>query len=232
MQNQVNNYKSSVAFVRDLFQFLLPGLIFISIIYYLFPPSHNCQLRTSSVSFNLDSKSTFQVIVLLGFSYLFGITGNFLTRIFFGLFQFAFCWMPKVKELKDIENKKNELIKRKYGICCSDGFDFKYYKELMEFDIFNRHPELHQMKIERNNTLTMFWRSLSGLSLLVTGCSLFLNSQFSTCVIVSLASIFAVIFFCIWMRQEKILNRNFIAFHLHEKYRNKITMKNILGHYL
>lgn len=222
MKEEIKKYQHSVSFLRDFTHYVIPGTIFLAIAYFIFPYSLNKQFIESTTNFYNIEGTFLNISLIVVFAYFFGKLGNSFTTPIFRLFD-KLLENSKNKSLPKIIMKsipistkryhwalkmRNDLAKKSYIASkvkyFKDNEPLKIrlgwnllYNKVIEYDQF-----MFSIRIERYNNITMFCRSVVGLSLIISLLCLFFNSHFNKFVISLFSILIAVIFYLIWQASE------------------------------
>lgn len=208
MNKFVDDYQSSISFLRDVFQYTIPGVIFLSVLYYLFPITLNENIKTDIITFYPIKGSFLDILTIVIFSYFIGKLANSISSTYFILFKWILKKLrinPSFFEIRELKDRIAETLYPNSNNEFSSKMDIAIKRDYLYNQIATYNLGLYKNRIERYNNITMYYKTLASISLFVLIVSFFLDSPFNMSII-HLISVFLIgFFFYLWVVTEKSL---------------------------
>lgn len=166
MKEQFEGYRNSTSFIRDFFQYLIPGAIWIILVLIIYQKPITIPFNEAGSSDIILKNSFFLLFVSAIFSYIIGLLGNSVSKYTFIVMRLLLCWSSAIRELRKVESTMNEvanIYSSKINSSVENEGDLQV--RLLYTSLFLKVPNVYNIRVERYNNLTMLWRSLSGLSI-------------------------------------------------------------------
>lgn len=221
MQEEAKKYQHSISFLRDFTHYTIPGVIFLATAYFIFPYSKNSGIVSQSENFYDIDGGFLSVSLIVVFSYFIGKLANSFTTPLFKVFiwianslkntkfykvmgNIGFLSDP-IREYRRVLNLRDKTIKKYYeehlflegdNLKKSYGHD-RMYNEVLVYNQF-----LFSVRIERYNNISMYARSIIGLSVFTSLLSMILVSPFPHWLIFLICLLMAIAFYYIWLIAE------------------------------
>lgn len=178
LDNLPKTYKESLGFLRDIFNYMIPGIIFIFLCKILFYEFAKNFINQHSINVFTNSK-LINSILLVFICYVLGRFINSLGSFYFPLFDKLRGLVPG-KLYKEQALVKSQLVEISNNYITQNkltqGFSkIEQKKDLLNNiinsvqlnQLFNNYSSLYYNKLERYNTHLMFSKSMSSVFLLV-----------------------------------------------------------------
>jgi hypothetical protein len=208
MKKIIEEYQNSISFTRDLFQYAIPGLMFLSLLYYLFPINHNTWIKTEIVVFHPINSSFIVVTIIIIFAYFIGMFANSISYEYFSLLE-SFIKILKInKSYFEIKEHRLSIAKKifpKTETQFSKKLEITIIKDYLFNQVATYNQGLYKNRVERYNNITMYYRTISSLSLFIFLLSFLFNTPFNLLTIRIVSGISIVFIFYLWMVFEKSL---------------------------
>ena len=208
MKKTIEEYQNSISFTRDLFQYSIPGLMFLSIVYYLFPINLNTWIKTEIVVFYPINSSFIVITIIIVFSYFIGMFANSISYEYFRIFESVVKVLRINKsyfEIKEHRLSVAKIVFPKTESQLSKKLEISIIKDYLFNQVSIYNHGLYRNRIERYNNITMYYRTLSSLSLFIYLLSFLFNTPFDLLTIRIVSGISIVFFFYLWIVFERSL---------------------------